>query len=263
MKTAGCEHGYRSGFGEVGRCRQWRSARAGGNALKTGMRRLGLLAVALPSMCLMGVSTPVLAQTHARMQEALSAADQPALSARVEQVLADPALKRRALLGGRDRAFVCAYCHGKDGNSVKRIVPSLAGQLPGYLVDQLIAYTSGTREDFIMQGMMRDFSADDVVNITAFYSSQALKPLQPTGKGDVANGQRLFLERCQACHGPAGAGMQRYPRIAGQSSEYTLRALQRYKDPQGKRSDPTMSALAAALSDAQMADLASWLESAH
>jgi len=241
------------------RNRYWQRTTLG----ETGRYRARSLVVVLLSMCLVGAASPALAQTHARVLEQLSAADQPTLSARVEQVLADPALKKRALVAGRERAFVCAYCHGKDGNSVKRIVPSLAGQLPGYLVDQLLAYAIGTREDFIMQGMMKDFSADDVVNVAAFYSSQVLKPIVATGKGHAGNGKRLFQERCQACHGPAGAGMQRYPRIAGQSSEYIMRALQRYKDPQGKRSDPTMSALAAALSDAEMADLGSWLETAH
>ena len=206
---------------------------------------------------------PALVPAQAGTTPALSTQDSARLSARVDAVLADPAKTQPALLAGRERAIVCAYCHGKDGNSVKRIVPSLAAQHPGYLVDQLIAYASGSREDFIMQGMMRDLSADDVVNIAAFYSSQVLKPVRPGGKGNVDNGKRLYLARCQACHGAQGDGRQRYPRVAGQSSEYLTRALRHYKDPKGKRNNPTMSALAAALSDAEIADLSSWLETAH
>lgn len=203
----------------------------------------------------------VLAQSGAGT--GFSAQDQPRLAGRVAAVLSNPAQKQAALRAGRERAIVCAYCHGKDGNSVKRIVPNLAAQHPGYLVDQLIAYANGERKDFIMEGMMRDFSADDVVNITAFYSSQALKPVQPAGEGDAANGRRLYLASCQACHGSDGTGGERYPRIAGQSSEYLTRALQRYRDPQGKRKDPTMSVLAAALSDAEIADMSTWLETAR
>ena len=251
MKTAECVE------------RNWGDLAATGGAsqpvvARCGWRRPGLLS-AVPVLML--VLLALLAGTPAKAE--LQPGDQPQLSSRVATVLADPAQKQAALIAGRDRAIVCAYCHGKDGNSIKRIVPSLAAQHPAYLVDQLIAYANGSREDFIMQGMMRDFSADDVVNISAFYSSQALKPIAATGKGDVGNGKRLFLERCQACHGADGAGGQRYPRVAGQSSEYLTRALQRYRDPQGKRNDPTMSALAAALSDAEIADLSNWLETAR
>lgn len=37
----------------------------------------------------------------------------------------------------------------------------------------------------------------------------------PPGKGSVADGEKLFLERCAACHGEFGEGAGRWPPLAG------------------------------------------------
>ena len=37
----------------------------------------------------------------------------------------------------------------------------------------------------------------------------------PKGKGTVAEGERLFEERCSACHGEFGEGVDRWPVLAG------------------------------------------------
>ena len=53
---------------------------------------------------------------------------------------------------GKEKAQVCAACHGPDGNSPSGQYPSLAGQGERYLIKQLKAYKSGERENAIMQG---------------------------------------------------------------------------------------------------------------
>lgn len=55
----------------------------------------------------------------------------------IDQRLEDPAAKQEAMRAGRNRALLCSYCHGDDGNSVKPEVPNLAGQNPVYLLDQI------------------------------------------------------------------------------------------------------------------------------
>ena len=75
--------------------------------------------------------------------------------------------------------------------------------------------------------------------------------------GDAASGKQKS-EACGACHGADGnkpAGPD-FPRLAGQSPEYIVKALQAYRA--GDRSHPTMRGIAKGLSDQDMADVAAY-----
>lgn len=62
---------------------------------------------------------------------------------------------------------------------------------------------------------------------------------------------------CAACHGPDGNSLAPlWPKLAGQHEKYLLQQIQAFKV--GTRSEPTMSPMAAPLSDQDMADLAAY-----
>ena len=66
---------------------------------------------------------------------------------------------------------------------------------------------------------------------------------------------------CQGCHGIAGyrtafPAVYHVPKLGGQHAAYIAKALQEYKA--GERSHPTMRAIAAGLSEHDMADLAAY-----
>ncbi len=78
--------------------------------------------------------------------------------------------------------------------------------------------------------------------------------------GDAAKG-REKVQMCQGCHGIEGwrtafPEVYRVPRLAGQHEAYLVRALQAYRS--GERSHPSMKAIAASLSDQDMADVAAY-----
>jgi len=78
--------------------------------------------------------------------------------------------------------------------------------------------------------------------------------------GDPVKG-RAKTQMCQGCHGIDGwrtayPEVYRVPRIGSQHEAYLLKALQEYKG--GERSHPSMRAIAASLSDQDMADLAAY-----
>ncbi len=78
--------------------------------------------------------------------------------------------------------------------------------------------------------------------------------------GDAAKGHAK-TQMCQGCHGIEGwrtayPTVYRVPRIGGQHEAYLAKALQAYKT--GERSHPSMRAIAASLSDQDMADLAAY-----
>ena len=92
----------------------------------------------------------------------------------------------------------------------------------------------------------------------ALTCSQAGAQAAPVG--DAAKGAQKKLQ-CSGCHGIDGwrtafPEVYRVPRIGGQHEAYIVKALQQYKS--GDRSHPSMRAIASALSDQDMADLAAF-----
>jgi cytochrome c553 len=78
--------------------------------------------------------------------------------------------------------------------------------------------------------------------------------------GEPEKGKEM-VAMCQGCHGIPGwrtayPEVYRVPKIAGQHQVYLVNALKDYKS--GARSHPSMRAIAASLSDADMANLAAY-----
>jgi len=64
---------------------------------------------------------------------------------------------------------------------------------------------------------------------------------------------------CLACHGADGNSLNViWPRLAGQHSSYILKQLRDFKS--GKRQDPTMQGMVAALTDEDMVNIAAFYE---
>lgn len=86
--------------------------------------------------------------------------------------------------------------------------------------------------------------------------------------GDIERGKELATKKyaCASCHGsnfnnPIDPS---YPKIAGQHGDYLAHALLAYKEstnPAIGRKNPIMAAQAGPLSDAEIADIAAYLES--
>lgn len=77
--------------------------------------------------------------------------------------------------------------------------------------------------------------------------------------GDAAAG-KAKAATCFACHGANGISLApNYPNLAGQKEAYMVKQIKAFKD--GSRKDPTMNAMAAPLSDADIANLAAFFAS--
>lgn len=74
--------------------------------------------------------------------------------------------------------------------------------------------------------------------------------------GDAAAG-KTKAAACAGCHGMDGnSPAPNFPKLAGQHESYLLKQLHDFKS--GKRKDPTMTAMVAPLTDADMANLAAY-----
>ena len=77
--------------------------------------------------------------------------------------------------------------------------------------------------------------------------------------GDAAAGKAKSAT-CLACHGANGISTQPiYPNLAGQKEAYIAKQLKAFKA--GDRKDPTMNAMVAPLTDADIANLAAYYSS--
>lgn len=81
----------------------------------------------------------------------------------------------------------------------------------------------------------------------------------PANAGDAAAGQSKAAI-CGACHGMNGISPNDlWPNLAGQKAGYLMVQMKAFRD--GKRVDPMMAPMAAALSDTDIDDLAAYFSS--
>lgn len=163
---------------------------------------------------------------------------------------------------------VCAACHAPDGNSVMALNPKLAGQHPAYLQKQLTEFKSGKRANAVMSGMAAGLSDEEIKGLSAYFSAKkpTLGQAATNGKGSL--GEKIYragnaannVPACAACHSPNGAGLpNQFPRLSGQHADYTLAQLKAFRT--GERANaPMMMAIAAKMTDAEMAAVADYIQ---
>jgi cytochrome c553 len=149
------------------------------------------------------------------------------------------------LAAGKEKAEICAGCHGDNGISQTENIPSLAGQPDQFIQWQLVFFRSGTRKNEQMQPIVEQLSNDDVRNLGAYFASLTPpKNPKPDDNPDLskAGEQAAAGRRCASCHTDSFAGTKATARIAGQREEYLLKALHDYKS--GVRAGGGMAAMA-------------------
>ncbi len=131
---------------------------------------------------------------------------------------------------GKAKAAVCAKCHGEDGNSKTRGVPSFAGQQPVYFVNAIQEYLRSERKNSPMHATLSVLSKTDKENIALYYASQAPAERPSASFGDPVMGEPLSAV-CGGCHGPNGVSNDSAtPSLAAQEPYYLVQAIKAYRD---------------------------------
>ncbi|MBI5937961.1 MAG: cytochrome c4 [Betaproteobacteria bacterium] len=164
---------------------------------------------------------------------------------------------------------VCGACHGTDGNSTSPTYPNLSGQHPEYIAKQLNEFKSGARRNATMAPNVAKLSAEDMVNLGAYFSAQLPKAKQAKDAALVAEGQKLYkggnagsgVPACSSCHGPAGSGVPvQFPRMAGQHGKYVVAQLKNFRT--GDRANDggkMMQTIARKMTDQEMRAVAEYI----
>lgn len=129
----------------------------------------------------------------------------------------------------------CGMCHGSDGNSPNKSIPSIAGMTEEFFVHTLDAYQNNGRPSDLMKPYVHNLSAGDIDKLADFYAKQTFKPVkQEFDPVKAKKGKVLHDKYCEKCHENAGRITENnYGFLAGQWTPYLRQAIQDYLD--GKR----------------------------
>ena len=166
------------------------------------------------------------------------------------------------IAAGKQKAELCAPCHGEAGISQTENIPSLAGQPDQFIQWQIVYFRAGTRKSEQMQPIVEQLNNDDIRNLGAYFASLPPAKGKPDDNPDLSRkgAQAAAGRRCASCHTDSYAGTKAVARIAGQRQEYLLKALHDYKS--GVRSgggQAAMADVAYSLSEEEIEALAHYL----
>jgi cytochrome c553 len=180
----------------------------------------------------------------------------------------NPVAYKNAIKAGNERAVLCGYCHGRDGNSVKDTIPNLAQQNPEYLLKQFQLFANAERKNYVMEQLARILTEQERINLALYFSFQTVhenldesldKSLDANSAESMLEGQRRYQSFCFACHGENGKGNKDLPRLAGQKKAFLIKTLNGFKRGGGSRSNSPMVKIMNAVDNKQIEPLASYI----
>jgi cytochrome c553 len=161
----------------------------------------------------------------------------------------------------------CFVCHGLEGESSSPVFPRLAGQHANYVARQLADYKAGKRRNDTMQAMVGDLSADDFRLLGMYFESK------PTRRHEVADPElaqmgRFIYNRGNPysgvgagadCHGAAGHGTDKLPRLGGQHAQYVETQLRLFVKRERTNDNAVMHTIASKLTELELKAVASYI----
>lgn len=152
------------------------------------------------------------------------------------------------VINGKRVYAVCASCHLPDGwGNRDGVYPQLAGQHATVLMKQLLDIRVGQRDNPSMFPFVQERTVggyQNLADVVAYISTLPMSPNHGQGKWSKSSkeykqGERVFKEKCLACHGDKAQGNSdaEVPRLQGQHYAYLMqqaRAIinhQRIADP--------------------------------
>ncbi|SMF93813.1 Cytochrome c553 [Methylomagnum ishizawai] len=170
---------------------------------------------------------------------------------------------------GKEKAMVCAGCHGEDGNSSAPIFPKIAGQHAAYIAKQLHDFKSQKRGDPTMGALAEPLTGQDIDDLAAYYSQQkiTIEKTEANALGETiyrTGNLKTGVPACTGCHGFGGNGNPGavFPQLNGQYAAYVEKTLRDFKaGERGNDMNGMMRALAARMNEAEIKAVADYISS--
>jgi len=161
-----------------------------------------------------------------------------------------------------EKLTACFACHGPNGQSEVEDVPSIAAQVPAYLLIQLVMFRDKLRVSDAMNEAAKDLSDGDIQSLAdALAALPPRTPLpDPVDQAGFERTRALTRQNhCDVCHRSDFSGQQTVPRLAGQREDYLLKTLRDYKSGARRAYEPIMIEQVQPLDDAQLVDISYYL----
>jgi len=149
----------------------------------------------------------------------------------------------------------CDACHGADGKPINAQTPIIWGQTTAYLTKQMHDLRGEDRNSPVMSPMAQMIGPEEWRKTAAYFTAKPW-PAKSGAASTAAAPQGMDL--CEKCHQEKFLGGLPAPRLAGQSYEYLLAAMNSFADDKRTNSQD-MAALMKGLSPAQRQQMAKYL----
>lgn len=160
--------------------------------------------------------------------------------------------------------WACNGCHGPDGISEGRHIPTIAGLNFRYFYATMQAYRKDGRSGTIMGRIAKGYSSGQLQQMALYFGSKPWvgKPGE-VDPGLAQRGRALHAEYCEECHEQNGHFQDKdTPPLAGQARGYLLYQMQDYRVAASQMPQPPlMQERLERLSDADLIALAEFYAS--
>ena len=161
----------------------------------------------------------------------------------------------QAILGAK--LLVCNTCHGDNGVPKSAAAPIIWGLQENYLLKQLRDFQTKSRDNDVMTWMATALTEAELAPAAAFFAKKGW----PARRANVASAAPpSSIAVCQICHQQDLVGGLTGPRLAGQSYEYLVEAMDRFAKGQ-RKNNADMAGIMQAISPADREAMARYISS--
>ena len=122
----------------------------------------------------------------------------------------------------------CSACHGQNGEPIAPIIPIIWGQQESYLVKQIHDYKSKDRDNPIMSPLTDSIKQPDIRKVAKYFAAKTWPARRATAAAAASQPDGMAI--CRVCHQENFQGGLPAPRLAGQSYEYLIGAMNSFAD---------------------------------
>ncbi len=124
----------------------------------------------------------------------------------------------------------CNACHGQNGQPIDTSIPIIWGQTTAYLTKQLHDYRSEDRSNPVMSPLAGMIKPEEWRKVATYFTAKPWPAKQASAGPAPAAPAEEKIKVCRICHQPNFEGGLPAPRLAGQSYEYLVGAMNSFAD---------------------------------
>ena len=124
----------------------------------------------------------------------------------------------------------CNGCHGPNGISSGKSIPSIAGLELRYFMRTMLKFRKGERASTIMDRISKGYTIRELRKISEYYAALEWgNAMTDLDSKKIRSGNKIHDELCEECHENNGRHQDKdIPRISGQSPDYIYLQLLDY-----------------------------------